>query len=473
MIDLTVAAIRKRHIDELFEDYNIQRKNECIYNYEFYQNCHKEHIYEELCKERSVDSVRDGRNIFSINITKKVVEAISTVYLHNPYREFIDADEREAEGLEAIYALSGVNAALKKANKYFKLLNQVLIQVVPSKGGLTTRVLSPQMYDVIVDPEDPEEALAIIQMHPNPAKKHDKMIRIHNRKKEADDFIYSIWTAEAQYWTDSKGQLIRDEFINPIGRLPFIEVCKDKNFAYWIDEKSMIVEFAKEYMLCLSDTATIAKIQGYAQAVLASEEKPEDIVIGPRKFLWLQLNPNSAVQPSFGFQSPNPDLQSSIDFAEKLRSTFLSSIGVPPTTITSNSTGEKFTSGQDRFLAGIERFEASKDDFDLFQNVEDRLFELIRDWSNVIEGAEGTRPEYQIGQISQDVTLNVEFARPELVQTDMERCNLIEQKLRLGLISRAEAIMHDRGVSREEAELILAEIGEVAVVEEPVQIEGE
>ena len=48
------------------------------------------------------------------------------------------------------------------------------------------------------------------------------------------------------------------------------------------------------------------------------------------------------------------------------------------------------------------------------------------------------------------------------MKSDADKLSDIEKRLELGLISRVEAIMKDRGIGREEAESILAEINEQA-----------
>lgn len=462
------SKTRKHIIAGLFSDENIQRKEESLRVFKFYKNNHKDYMINCLCEEYGGDrkKVLSNRNIFSVNITKKIVDATSTVYLDEPERTLIDANEQQEELVAKAYDLSGADKALKKSNKYLSLDHQAIIKVTPVDGVPTARVLPKHMYDVVVSPEDCETAIANITMRLKPeAKKSHIELNIDN----AEDYIYTWWTDEYNFETDADGTVIGEAVVNPIGMMPFIEVSKDKDLEYWVNEGSSIIEFSKEFLLCLCDVANIAKLQGFAQAVLASESKPQDLEIGPNNYIHLQLNENSAVQPSFSFASPNPDLNASLSFLEKMLSMFLTSINVDPSTVSSTGQAQRFSSGIDRFLAGVERYEASRDTIALFDSVEQKMFKIIVKWLNALQGTDGFSPELQGPQIGEDVSVSVKFAEPQLVQTEKERCEIITTKLNAGLITKAEAVAKDRGIDIEAAKLVVEEIAQQN--SEPVIIE--
>lgn len=458
-MDLSKKEDRKKYIDSLFSDENIARKKRSLVAFDFYNNNHVKYVRDKLCEEyQNPSDVDSNRNIFSINVTRKVIDATATVYLHEPKREYINANEQDLERIDHLYDITSIDQVLKKANNIYKLVDQCVIQIVPFRGELKVRAMPPHLYDVVCDPDMAEEAIAYVTMRPDPSKKQDNKLVISSSKEAPEDFIYTFWTAESYFKTNSAGELIDEEIRNPIGRLPFIDVSSDKQFEYWIDRPSSIVQFAIEFMLCLCDVANISKLQGFAQAVLASHEKPTDLKIGPNHYIHLQISDDSTVQPSFSFASPNPDLGSSIELLEKMLSMFLSSINVEPSTISTSGKGQTYTSGLDRFLAGVQRFEASKDDVTLFRKVEREVFSLLIDWHNELQDYSDTSEKFNIGTVSFDVMQNVVFSSPELVETDKEKCEIIAKKLEMGLISKLEAIMIDRGISKDDAKKVLEEI---------------
>lgn len=457
---LSSPQVRKFHLARLYDYENVERKKDSLHSFDFYKNKHKDTMMACLCEEYGgdIERVKANRNIFSVNITKKIIDAISTVYIDEPERTFENATEDQASLLEDTYLLTDIEKALKKANKYYNLDHQCLIKIIPVNGEIRARVLPRHMYDVIEDPMDCEKAIAIITTRLRPGAKKDH-INV-NSKPDPEDYIYTWWTDTANFETDADGDIIGEVIDNPIGRMPFIEVSKDKDHDYWVEEGCGVVEFAKEFLLCLCDVANIAKLQGFAQAVLASESKPEDLMIGPNNYIHLQLDPTSQVQPSFDFASPNPDLNASLSFLEKMLAMFLTSINVDPATVSSSGQAQRYTSGLDRFLAGVERYESSRDTLTLFRSVEEEVFEVLRLWLNALQGTEGQSESFVGPLIDDNVDLVVSFAQPQLVQTEREKCDIIITKLNAGLLSKTEAIAYDREVSLESAEEIAQAIME-------------
>jgi len=419
-----------------------------------------------MCEEYGwdVETLKRKRHIFSVNLTPKIISAISTVYMNEPERQFVGADERELEQLDMVYDRSMLDVSLKKANRLYNLLGQAALQIYPKNGELKTRVLAPHQYDVVCSEEDQETPIAFVRMFKKSKSGSgvfDGTIKLETAISNKGDYEYHFWTEDQIFVTNENGAVIGDTVENPIRRLPFVEISQEKDLEYWVDCPSVVAEFSKEFLLCLCDVADISKNQGYAQAVLASEEKPSDLVIGPTSYIHLPLDPNSTVQPSFSFANANPDLGSSISLLEKMLSMFLSSLNISPETISTNGAASRFTSGLDRLLAGVERFEASRDSIATFRAVEREAFSLLRDWSNDLQNRIGTDPDINGGSISEDVMFSIQFSKPEMIQTEAEKIALISQKLGLGLISRLEAIMLDRGVSEEQAAEILGNLGDM------------
>jgi hypothetical protein len=210
-------------------------------------------------------------------------------------------------------------------------------------------------------------------------------------------------------------------------------------------------------------------MQGWSQAIISSVEVPKDLTIGPRRGLWLKLNPNDteATRPSFEFASPNPDLGSSLQLIENYLSLFLTSEGLSPSVVNSQGKTDVASSGLDRWLKMLEKFEASQDDVSLYERVEKDLFKIIKAWNNafanVTEG--GFLPELSGTLIPDDADVSVKFYKPQMLTSDDEKLTTIQKRLDMGLISQLEAIEADRGVDRERAEEILEEIRKDDAVE--------
>ena len=108
----------------------------------------------------------------------------------------------------------------------------------------------------------------------------------------------------------------------------------------------------------------------------------------------------------------------------------------------------------------IERFDATRTDFSLFQEVESKLFHIIHSWHNALQGTGVLEDKYEMPRLSDDADVAVTFARPEGAQTMLDKVSMHERLIEQGLGSRVTAIMDIMDMSRAEAEEYIAKIDE-------------
>jgi hypothetical protein len=396
-------------------------------------------------------------------------------------------DKALKDGILDLYEEFGVNVALKRANQKFKLHDQCAIQVIPKDGKIVLRVLAPHQYDVIPDPENPEKAAAFIistydrfELDSQTQRAEDVQGSAIGAKNEANstsgnmeiadklDYLlpvkkYIIWTKDQVLSVNENGGLIESQ-PNPIGALPFIDVAHWKDFEYWVRRGSGVVEFALDFSVVLSDTVNTNRLQSYAQAVITAEKVPESMTVGPQHILFLPLDPTRPeMKPSFEFVNPSPDMKSSLDLQDRLLNYFLTSRGIDPKSISGDGKAQVYSSGLERLLAMIDRFEASQDDVDIFKCVEREVSYLMRAWYQAIRGTPMLDPEYDFGDWPEDAEVCTSFAQPQMLKTDAEKEQSVVYRLENGLMSRVEALMELRGTSKEEAERLALEIDTVTL----------
>jgi hypothetical protein len=151
---------------------------------------------------------------------------------------------------------------------------------------------------------------------------------------------------------------------------------------------------------------------------------------------------------------------------------FLSANGIDPKTVTMNGESVQFTSGLDRLLSLIDKMQASKDDFDLFQYVETKAFELIKKWLNVLNGTDTIDRKYHI-TIPEDAEVTVKYHEPQMVQTESDKLDMWSKKIEMGLASEVDALMSLEDLSREQAEEKLREIRQDSMIGNEQESEDE
>lgn len=468
-------------IREIQSDENKARKAEHQKRRDIYNDYQRPYVLAALEKEFSRETVSDMRTCTSINLCKRIINELASIYKREPSRVYNYASDSQSEGIEELYEHSCVNKKLKEANQKYRLHQQCAIQVVPMGGKIKLRVLAPHQYDVIPDPQNSEEAFAYVistfdkSIIVNPANdiqgngyassnailKSDGVNSIIADKEDYEsEERYIIWTKEENILCTKKGAVIQ-RLPNPIGMLPFIDVAAGKDCEFFVRSGSGVSDFCIDFLTVLSDTCNTSRLQSYGQPVIVAEKVPESLRVGPNHILFLPIDPaRPEATPSFSFANPNPDIKSSLELQDRLVAYFLSAQGIDPKVLASQD-GQRFSSGLERLLAMVEKFEASQDDIDLFRDVEQSLFKLLRAWYTVLNGTLALDDELSFGEWPESIELHVMFSKPEVVQTKADTEDSVIKRLEAGLISRLEAIMELRGVDEDKAKLILEQMNQV------------
>jgi hypothetical protein len=493
-VDLMNINVRRSIIEEITSDENKARKAESLKRFEIYRERQEKYLVEKLEREFSRKTVSNMRRISSINLTKRITDEIASIYNQCPYRVFDEKlSDNEKEQIDNLYKYGKVDNRLKLANRYFKLFDQCALQVIPRKGIIQLKVLAPHNYDVVPDADDPEQPYAYVLSSVDKYDYFQNVVtdaNLANPSSDARSFFnsdginqqigdpedykdqvmrYIVWTDDIHFVMDSKGNFISEVMPNPIGKMPFIDIADEKDMEFFVRKGNGIVDFSLDYSVLLSDIATINRLQGYSQAVISAEKQPTDMVVGPNHILFLQLDRNAPeISPNFQFVTPNPDMAASIDLLETTLRLFLTSRGVDPKTVSGKIEGTSFSSGIERLLSNIEKFEASSSDFELFKQIEYKLFEVMKSWSNVMQGVRGDGeliPDLQVATISPSTDIEeINFNRPEIIQTKAEQEDSVIKLVQEGLMSKSEAIMELRGVDEDSAKLIIDKIESEGIV---------
>lgn len=490
-LDLRSADVRIAVLEDIKSEENYRRKRDQQKRFDVYNDRQDIYILERLRREFSIKTVNDMRKILSINLAKRIIDEKSSVYCRPPVRTFytrsgVELSEDQDSQIEHLYKWTRSDMMLKRSNVFYNLHDQCAIMVVPDKmGGFKTRAIPPIHYDVVPSTKDPERAHAYIlnvwdfNMHssvrdgstePTQLDRYKGMSDSRNQKTADDDDRqallqrYVVWTKDYHYVMDGKGNIKGEVMPNPIGILPFIDVAPlDKDFQFFVRRGSSTVDFSLDYGMMLSDNANVIRLQAYSQAVIASEEIPNDMTVGPNHILHLKLDPDKPeLNPSFQFVTPSPDLAGTQAFLESMLNLHLTSEGQDPSILSPKGDGgQRYQSGLDRLLAMISKFEATRDDFDMYRGVEQQLCKIISRWSNAYQNTvgEGSLDDGLKGaMLPEDLMVDVKFAEPEAVQTKKDLEDSVIKLLGESLISRKEAIMKLRDVSAEKADEILTEI---------------
>lgn len=503
MGDILNQEYRYHVIQEIEGDENWKRKQESLKRYEIYKERLEEYVYNVLQRDLSQETLDQMRVMSAINLCPRIIDEQSSIYNELPERSFMNSDDKTDELISELYSYSRLNTQLKQSNCMLNLQDQCSIQVIPKDGILKVKVLQPHHYDVIPNVMEPGKADVYILSQYDKDKLFDRVDNQNNvqpqpsgveyRTKDnlnqtiADESdwkskrgYYVWWSKDWHFVTDKEGNLlnsktglpfpngtttqeIADEIVNPIGKLPFVDVKDDNDGEYWARYGNSTVDFTIQLAIILSDTSEVNRLQGFAQAVVSAIEPPTDMKVGPNTVLYLKKSKNAdpGAQPSFDFVSPSPDLQGSIELIRTYLSMFLTSKGLDPAVVSADGTAARYASGIDRLLSQIEKFQASQDQFDMYKWIELKVFDLFKSWLEAYSGvSEGGLIPQLSGIIPEDVYLNVKFQKPSDNLSAKDKYDLLVKKYEDGTITKLELIMRDREIAEDEAREVLENIME-------------
>lgn len=473
-MDITSQASRRHYIEEILGNENRLRREEHFKRQEVYNERQAAYIIQKLLEEFSQKTVAEMRKITSINLTRRIVNELSSIYKREPKRTFTEiTNEQQLSDITRVYEDFRVNEGFKRANKLLNLHRQGTIKIIPKHGKLVPVVLSPHQYDVIPSQDDPTQAEAYVisaldrrdflSDYGVPSRSQNIGNSSNEKIADVDDYLGSTmrfvwWTKDVHFVTGKDGALLEDPIDNPIKALPFIDFSIERDFEYWVRAGSDIVNFSLDFGKILSDHFNIMRLQGYSQAVIVSPKAPDSFVVGPNHILHLKQDPEATKDPSFQFVTPTPDMSASIDSLEMFIRLFLSSRGLSTKTIAAREGVDNFSSGLERLLAMIEKFEASADDISLFRHVEGEYWGLFKKWQDASSGNDLLKEEYKIRGIPEASEIDVTFTEPQMMQMQSEIEDSSIKLLEAGLISRRDAIARVHGVTQEKAEEIMSQI---------------
>lgn len=445
---------RQRVIAAIKTPYNIARKKESFDCWRIYNDKIDSYVKDYLISQLSEETANSMPIISSINIGKKIVKSEATIYNNAPKRVFTSDNP---EVYEEIYKDSCFDDTMRRANEYYKLMRQTLVQVYLDEGKLKTRVIQNHNYDVIVSDENHERAsgyvLSSFDRQLIGELPHMTEIRINESSYRMNE-RYIVWDNDVNFTMNGNGEIISQEVSNPLEMMPFVDVSSEKDMEYFVSAGDTLCNFTVQYNAALSDLQNIIRLQGYAQAIYKApnELQPQFIKVGPTNVIRLVTDPDNKSEVEFDFKTPSPNIEGSIKSLEQLLANYLSTRGADTNAISGSLGSTKtYASGVERMLAMIDKFEASRGDLDLFKNVEYKMFNIIKKYAYVFSLTPYLDNKYTITVTSVNDSLSLTYNKPESIKTDQEKLDYLLMKEEQGLTDKIEILMELDGMTKEQA----------------------
>lgn len=383
------------------------RKDECAKRLRYYHDEQADAAFQLIARRWNHP---EKFRVFTVNITKKIVNRRATTYRLPPRRTFTGFDQAAGDQL---YRSMNVDGVLKKASKLTKLCKTTMLQVGwnEASGVPTLNVITPNILDVIHSgsPELPER---VIITHP---------------ADRAEDVSYSDWTAGSFHRLNYRGATRpidgNPNGINPYRVLPFVPLFdRLPDDQFFLSGGRDLIEGQDAVNVALANLWRSVELQAHGQAWASGIAANEQLQTGPDRAIILPQN------GQFGFASPNApiaDILAAIEFVMR-QVAATNDVGADVFDLS-----KRAESGSAKHAERLDLKEARQDDIALWRAYEHRLFETIKRVVNT--HAPGTIPE--------GATISVDFAEFADNLTEAEQLENLRTKLDLGLIAPADALM--------------------------------
>lgn len=262
--------IRQSRVDAQQNEKDAWRKSRYIAK-DFYQG-----NTEAYTKQYFSPSLCSKIPISNVNITKRIIDRISLVYMKPPKREYSDEN--------VIEFFNGKDFKLQRAERMTNLLEHILIKPTWRNGKID--------YDIIMDFE--------AQFGDDPLRPISYTYPLAMKASVLDDTpeLYAYWDAENTFIFDENGKIQDDpdnpDHINPYGMLPFVECFREGRPEYsYLDTKPAIDLIATNLEVNVSETNANANTMfqsfGYMY-VNGSQVEKDTLEVGQDKISFLGID---------------------------------------------------------------------------------------------------------------------------------------------------------------------------------------
>ena len=362
--------------------------------------------------------------VANVNITKRIIDRISLVYMKPPKREYSN------ENFPLL--LNQKDFKMQRAERMTNLLEHILIKPTWRNGALD--------YDIIMDFE--------AQFEDDPLRPTSITYPLSMKASVLDETpeLCVYWDAENTFIYDNNGKIQDDpdnpDHINPYGVLPFIECFKNGRPEYsYIDTCPAMDCIATNLEVNVSETNSNANTMfqsfGYMY-VNGSQVEKDTLEVGQDKISFLGIDGTmNIVSPPNTVEA----LASSIEHSYKLLAqNYHLNISFVEGSTTSSGIAIK--------LRNQELTDSRISDVIRWKGVEQKLFEL----ESIILGVEAG--------INSGELLKIDYEEQQEILSEEEKRAKWEWELSHGLIDRADVLIQkdpDRFPDRETAQAYLDE----------------
>ncbi|MBU8914006.1 MAG: hypothetical protein KOO61_08295 [Spirochaetales bacterium] len=380
-----------------------------------------------------------------LNEVPRTIKRLSLAYKKPATRklarkgEELKPDAKEYElvfGENGMYRHIKIDRKMKELDRFSTLLNTVHAEVVPRKGAIDWDIrLRPSVMIV----EDPDDYLNFVKFAYRWAPLDPETLKTR--------VGWVVWTAEHHMFIvdgeDKPIGMSKDDLSNPYaGEIPVVTVRKLELDDYWGRFGADLVDGIEAVNLQLANMWENAFLQTHGMRFTINCGFTEGSVIkqGPKHGVDLDGLTADDMRPEFGYVKPDNDIPVVQDLIKFFLDTEGQGYGMPAGGWSEDQVPE---SGFAKFLKNIELLENRDDDVQIWEEIEQQLF----DKSRMVYNAYCKPSE----KIPEDLELRVTYPEISFPESPTEKDTRWMLRIKAGLASLVDYYMQEEGLDEEQA----------------------
>lgn len=418
--------------------------------FDIYEGQLLEYVEQDLAKQLSPESYNVVcSRIAPINVLKRVVDKLSTIYARPPKRKIKEGTgSKQDEDLLAWYEdKMSVNATMNIANELFNLHKTTTLEPYVDQGLPKLRgVPSDRSVMLSNDPIDPTRPTI--------------WVKFMGKQKVAgqDKDILYIYTDNSFDVVTLDGQRLNlpdnIDGENPINKIPSVWV--NRSFHSIVPQiDTDVLRMTKIIPVLLSDLNYAVMFQSFS-ILYGIDVDTQNLRMSPNAFWNFKSDPTKDKAPSVGVIKPSVDIQQVVQFIQAQLTFWLNSKNIRPGTV-GGLASENFASGISKIIDEMDTAEDRQKQVHYFAKAEKELWSLIAKnlhpyWKS--QGLIETNLNF-----SPTVEVEIEFQEQLPLMRRSEILKDVIQEIEKGLTTRKRAIkILNPEMSDKEIDQLIAEI---------------
>jgi hypothetical protein len=414
----------------------------------------------------------------------------------------IPNDEAGTLAVQELSQILNVTQQFKKGDEYINLSRNAAMFVHPLKVDqqvgyegelrgiytLCVRTLHPHLYDVIPDAQNPEWARCVVlseypagnpyaldgamqwdgstrtgYAYPPQSDGVDQRIADSPADQGAGKRQYIFWTAKYHLTCDCHGKIIPEKTpygaLNPIQKLPFVNLAKDQDGSFWGQGGEDIVDGSILVNVFLTDAAAILNMQGWGQPVMKGKNLKGEYNVGPQNVLELSYE-DGEQEPKYEIISTDPHTDLWLRILEVYIAMLLTTNNLSPRNIQGKlGDAGSIASGIAKLVDESESTDDITESQEYFIQREKEFWGITSRWLGAFRNAESLIPQLDTLPEFEGDDVNVKFKSQGVVLSEKEKLEVLQMRKKLGINTMIELLKKDDpSLTDEEAEKKLASI---------------